>query len=86
LSLEGAEHLPPAGLLHCFAKKRRRPWKSCAPVKSGLCRSPIPSRCVWTGRAGQIPNPLARPDLVRVGGRTCEVTADTIEQALDRLP
>ncbi|MDD2442074.1 MAG: M55 family metallopeptidase [Eubacteriales bacterium] len=87
LSLEGAEHLPPGRAFALLGEKAR---EALEKLRAGQIRPfqiahPVTLRLELVER-GQIPNPLARPDLVRVDGRTCEVTADTIEQAIDRLP
>jgi hypothetical protein len=34
---------------------------------------------------GKVPDPLARPDVRQIDGRTYEVTAETVEMALNRL-
>lgn len=86
LSVEGAVHLPRDKAYELIRQK------SAAAVSQARTDGfqpmrvdhPVTMRLELVER-GRVPDPLARPDVRRIDGRTYEVTAETVEAALNRL-
>lgn len=86
LAVEGAIHLPRD---RAYDLIRQKAAEAVRQAETGAIRpfkvtSPVTLRLELVER-GQIPDPLARPDIHRLDGRTYEVTADSVEAALWRL-
>lgn len=86
MSVEGAIHLPRTQAHDLI---RRKAAEAVEKAVSGgfhpyVVVSPVTLRLELVER-GQIPDPVARPDICRIDGRTYEVTAETVEIAMSRL-
>lgn len=86
LSVEGAIHLPRD---RAYDLIRRKAAEAVRKAETGVIRpftveSPVTLRLELVER-GQIPDPLARPDIQVIDGRTYEVSDETVESAFWRL-
>jgi D-amino peptidase len=86
LSVEGAIHLPRG---RAYELIRQKSAEAVARAKTGGFQPmwvdhPVTMRLELVER-GKVPDPLARPDVRQIDGRTYEVTAETVEMALNRL-
>ena len=86
LSAQGAIHLPKDAAYSLIrqASAQAVQLAKTGQVKPYTVKTPVRLRLELVER-GLVPGELARPDLARIDGRTYEVTAATVEEALFRL-
>ncbi len=86
LSAQGAIHLPKAAAYQLIRQSAARAVQLAKEdkIKPYTIKSPVRMRLELVER-GLVPSLVSRPDVKIIDGRTYEVTADTVEEALFRL-
>jgi len=83
MSTQGALLLPKAKAHALLREKTIEAVKNAANAKPLVYEKPVTFRVELMERIA-LPNPMSRPDLKIIDGRTFEVVADTMEEALTR--